>query len=86
MVRVVRPAHLRTLAKVPITELELSVDRELTQRSVLDAGEQRYPMLPAVRGSGNPGTPCLRVVLRQSSPVGLTCARSGNSANPVPDA
>jgi hypothetical protein len=44
MVRVVLPAHLRTLARVD-GELTLDVRGEVTQRSVLDALEARYPML-----------------------------------------
>jgi sulfur-carrier protein len=44
MIRVVLPHHLRTLAQVG-GEVQLSVDGEVTQRSVLDALETRYPML-----------------------------------------
>ena len=44
MIRVVLPAHLRTLARVD-GEVELQVERPATQRSVLDALETRYPML-----------------------------------------
>jgi molybdopterin synthase sulfur carrier subunit len=44
MIRVVLPAHLRTLAGLE-GEVELSVDGEVTQRSVLDALETRYPVL-----------------------------------------
>lgn len=44
MIRVVLPAHLRNLAKVS-GELELEVEGPVTQRSVLDALETRYPML-----------------------------------------
>jgi molybdopterin synthase sulfur carrier subunit len=44
MIRVVLPAHLRTLAHVG-DEVMLDVAREATQRSVLDALEARYPML-----------------------------------------
>ena len=44
MIRVVLPAHLRTLARVD-GELTLDVKGEVTQRSVLDALEARYPML-----------------------------------------
>ena len=44
MVRVVLPAHLRTLARVD-GEVTLEVKGEVTQRSVLDALEARYPML-----------------------------------------
>jgi sulfur-carrier protein len=44
MIRVVLPAHLRSLAKVQ-GEVELEVEAPITQRSVLDALEARYPML-----------------------------------------
>lgn len=44
MIRVVLPAHLRTLAGVA-GEVELHVDPPATQRSVLDALETQYPML-----------------------------------------
>ena len=44
MIRVVLPAHLRTLARVD-GEVKLDVDGEATQRALLDALEARYPML-----------------------------------------
>ena len=44
MIRVVLPAHLRTLARVD-GEVALHVEGQVTQRSVLDALEARYPML-----------------------------------------
>jgi len=44
MIRVVLPAHLRTLAQVT-AEVQLDVDGRATQRTVLDALEGRYPML-----------------------------------------
>jgi sulfur-carrier protein len=44
MIRVVLPAHLRTLARVP-GEVKLDVAGQATQRAVLDALEARYPML-----------------------------------------
>ena len=44
MIRVVLPAHLRTLARVD-DEVELHVEGRVTQRSVLDALEARYPVL-----------------------------------------
>ncbi len=44
MIRVVLPAHLRTLAQID-GEVELQVEGQVTQRSVLDALEARYPML-----------------------------------------
>jgi len=44
MIRVVLPAHLRTLARVE-GEVTLEVEGPATQRSVLNALEDRYPML-----------------------------------------
>jgi hypothetical protein len=44
MIRVVLPAHLRTLAHID-REVEIDVDGPATQRVVLDALEARYPML-----------------------------------------
>ena len=44
MIRVVLPAHLRTLARVD-GEVTLHVEGQVTQRAVLDALETRYPML-----------------------------------------
>jgi hypothetical protein len=44
MIRVVLPAHLRTLAHIQ-GEVQLQVEGPPTQRSVLDALEARYPML-----------------------------------------
>ncbi|HXM54661.1 MAG TPA: MoaD/ThiS family protein [Candidatus Dormibacteraeota bacterium] len=44
MIRVVLPAHLRTLAGID-GEVRLQVEGEVTQRSVLDALEAAYPVL-----------------------------------------
>ncbi len=44
MIRVVLPAHLRTLAGID-GEVKLDVAGQVTQRSVLDALETRYPAL-----------------------------------------
>ena len=44
VVRVILPAHLRKLARVD-GEVALDVEGGVTQRSVLDALEARYPML-----------------------------------------
>ena len=44
MIRVLLPAHLRTLAKIN-GEVTLEVEGPPTQRSLLDALEARYPML-----------------------------------------
>jgi hypothetical protein len=44
MIRVLLPQHLRTLAKVD-AEVRLEVPAPVTQRSILDALERRYPVL-----------------------------------------
>jgi len=44
MIRVVLPAHLKTLAGVP-GEVELDLSGPATQRAVLDALEARFPVL-----------------------------------------
>jgi molybdopterin synthase sulfur carrier subunit len=44
MIRVVLPAHLRVLARID-GEVELDVAGQVTQGSVLDALETRYPVL-----------------------------------------
>ena len=44
MIRVALPFHLRNLARVD-AEVEIEVNGPVTQRSVLDALEAKYPML-----------------------------------------
>ena len=44
MIRVVLPAHLRNLARVD-REVTVEVQGAVTQRTILDALEARYPML-----------------------------------------
>jgi molybdopterin synthase sulfur carrier subunit len=44
VIRVILPQHLRTLAHAG-SEVTLEVEGPVTQRSVLDALEARYPML-----------------------------------------
>ena len=44
MIRVLLPAHLRTLARVD-GEVTLEITGTVTQRAILDALEARYPML-----------------------------------------
>ena len=44
MIRVILPFHLRTLAHAD-AEVTLEIEGPVTQRSVLDAIEDRYPML-----------------------------------------
>jgi len=52
VIRLVLPAHLRTLAGVD-GEVELEVAPPVTQRAVLDALEARYPVLRGtIRGHG----------------------------------
>ena len=56
MIRVILPAHLRILARVD-GEVRLEIEGAVTQRSILDALESRYPALGGtlrdhVTGSG----------------------------------
>lgn len=44
VIKVVMPAHLRTLAGVS-GDVTVEVDGEVTRRSILDALEKQYPML-----------------------------------------
>ena len=44
MIRVILPPHLRALARIP-GEVQLAVEGQATQRSVVDALESCYPML-----------------------------------------
>jgi molybdopterin converting factor small subunit len=61
MIRVVLPAHLRTLARVR-GEVEVQVESPATLRAVLDALEDRYPVL---RGTvRDPGTRRRRAFVR----------------------
>ena len=55
MIRVVLPAHLRTLARAG-GEVELDVAGQVTQRSVLDALEARYPALAGTIRDHDGGT------------------------------
>ena len=61
MIRVVLPAHLRALARID-GEVELDVTDPVTQYSVLDALEARYPALRGtIRGhDGGPRRPFIR--------------------------
>jgi hypothetical protein len=51
---VVLPAHLRTLAKVD-GEVALDLSGEITQRAVLDALEERFPVLRGTIRDQNSG-------------------------------
>ncbi|MGD0759228.1 MAG: MoaD/ThiS family protein [Candidatus Sulfotelmatobacter sp.] len=44
MIRVILPPHLRALAQVRC-DVEINVEAPVTQRTILDALEARYPML-----------------------------------------
>jgi sulfur-carrier protein len=44
MIRLILPAHLRSLARLE-GEVRLDIDCPATQRAILDALETRYPML-----------------------------------------
>jgi len=61
MIRVVLPAHLRALAHID-GEVHLDIAGPVTQRTVLDALETRYPMLRGtIRGhDGGPRRPFMR--------------------------
>ena len=54
MIRVVMPHHLRTLTGAG-KEVELQVTEPVTQRSVLDALETRYPVLRGTIRDRNTG-------------------------------
>lgn len=54
MVRVKLPVHLKTLSQVS-AEVELKIERKVTQRSILDALEARYPMLKGTIRDHNTG-------------------------------
>ena len=69
MIRVVLPAHLRTLARVD-GEVHLDITGPVTQRSVLDALEARYPML---RGQSAVMTADRGGLSSGSSPASRTC-------------
>lgn len=45
MIRVVLPTNLRTLAQIKTGEVQLDVEGPVTQAAILDAIEERYPML-----------------------------------------
>ena len=45
MIRVVLPAHLRTLTKQKKSEVTVEVTGPVTPRAIIDALEARYPML-----------------------------------------
>ena len=45
MIRVELPFHLRTLAQIGGGEVELEVVSPVTQRTIVDALESRFPML-----------------------------------------
>jgi len=81
MIRVVLPPHLRTLARVD-GEVELQLDAPVTQRSVLDALETRYPML---RGTMRDHTTQLRRPLVRFFACGEDVSHDLPDA-PLPDA
>ena len=67
MIRVILPQHLRTLADVG-REVTLEVEGPVTQRSVLDALEARYPMLRGtIRDHVDATAPPVPAVLRLQS-------------------
>ena len=70
MIRVVLPAHLRALAHVD-GEVHLDITGPVTQRSVLDALEARYPVLRGtIRGhDGGPRRAFIRFFACELDPV-----------------
>ncbi len=64
MIRVVLPAHLRTLARVD-GEVQLEVSGEVTLEAVLDALEERYPVLQGALRDHEKAA-CLRAVFCMS--------------------
>jgi sulfur-carrier protein len=81
MIRIVLPPHLRTLARVD-GEVELEVAGAVTQRSVLDALETRYPML---RGTMRDHVTYLRRPLVRFFACGEDLSHESSDA-PLPDA
>ena len=81
MIRIVLPPHLRTLARVD-GEVELEVAGAVTQRSVLDALETRYPML---RGTMRDHVTHLRRPLVRFFACGEDLSHESPDA-PLPDA
>jgi|SRR6266581_4228890 molybdopterin synthase sulfur carrier subunit len=81
MIRIVLPPHLRTLARVD-GEVELEVAGAVTQRSVLDALETRYPML---RGTMRDHVTHLRRPLVRFFACGEDLSHESSDA-PLPDA
>ncbi len=45
IIKVIVPGHLRTLARLPSSEVALEVDGPVTQRSIINALEAAYPPL-----------------------------------------
>ena len=54
MVKVKLPVHLKTLSQVS-AEVELDIEGQVTQRSILDALEAQYPMLKGTIRDHNTG-------------------------------
>lgn len=54
MVRVKLPVHLKTLSQVS-AEVELHIEGQVTQRSILDTLEAQYPMLKGTIRDHNTG-------------------------------
>ena len=64
MIRVVLPQHLRTLARVN-GEVMIEVNGQATQRSILDALENSYPMLRGtIRDHVTQRAPAVSALLR----------------------
>jgi sulfur-carrier protein len=81
MIRVVLPPHLRTLAHLD-GEVELELNGTVTQRSLLDAVEAKYPML---RGTIRDHVTQLRRPMVRFFACGEDLSHEGPDA-PLPDA
>ena len=72
MIRVALPAHLRDLAQVE-REVHLDVDRPVTQRTVLDALEARFPPLRYTRSLPSGGKCSESLVIGTTYTVSGSC-------------
>ncbi|PZR73947.1 MAG: hypothetical protein DLM52_10165 [Chthoniobacterales bacterium] len=82
MIRVVLPAHLRTLAQLSSGEVELKLDPPATPQKILDALESSYPVL---RGTIRDHTTQLRRPLVRFFACGEDVSHSA-SDSPLPEA
>jgi sulfur-carrier protein len=85
MIRVVLPSHLRALARID-GEVRLDVAGPVTQRTVLDALEARYPALAGtIRGhGGGPRRAFIRFFACRTCPTSRPTPRSPRPSPPAP--